>query len=170
MAWDEEMVSDLRILIADLATPPAYSDEQLAQMVLIGAKLARGTMRFRSTYAINTPAESLLPDPTLPSSRDENFITLSVLKAAVVLVGSEIKAYNKQAVRIKEGTSEISLVRDPEEMKLMLLSFTQMYDDALYNAKAGGGTPLGQLVIGMSHRSGGDYRGEAGWTRGWERY
>jgi hypothetical protein len=53
MAWQTSMTLMTRLLIADLADPPTYSDTRLQQLILLGARYVQQDVSFSTTYSVN---------------------------------------------------------------------------------------------------------------------
>ena len=82
MAWQDEMVVMLRVMIDDLGDSPTYSDARLEQMLSLSAKYVQEEIYFVVTYTIDVSDASISPDPTLTASLDTSFTNFTVLKAA----------------------------------------------------------------------------------------
>lgn len=146
MAWDDEMPTILRVTIQDTGATPLYTDDSLAQMILVASLSLQAEIAFLQKYVPNLPNGSLKPDPTLAANRDDPFINLCCVKAALLLVMGEIKSFARQGIRIRDGSSEIQLQRDPAGLKLLYDAYKAQYDDALYAYKTGGVEGLGEII------------------------
>lgn len=172
MAWDDEMVTVLRALLQDNEATPKYTDDRLAEMILVTALGIRFEVKFPTAYVVSVENGTLKPDPTSTATRDDAFINLTCLKAASRLVDAELREMTRQGITIKDGDNTISLQRSPAALIQMQKTYKQAYEDALFDWKTGGsdgaGANFGHLIIGpynandygvyyrrADHRSGG---------------
>jgi hypothetical protein len=137
MAWDDEMVLMLRHLLGDIGDTPLYADDRLAEMILVTASLMQGAVSWTRSYTVNIGNSVLSPDPTNPATRDQNFINLTTLKAALQLTISELREMTRQGISIKDGDNSISLQRSPASLKLMKDSYQEQFDAAMYSLNSG---------------------------------
>lgn len=166
MSWDTEMTTILRVTIQDMASPPTYSDPQLQQMILVSALTLQAQISFRQPYVPDIDAGTLTPDPTGPAARDDQFINLCCLKAALMIVIAEVKGFTRQGIRIKDGESEIELRRDPKALQAMYDVYARQYEDALYAYKTGGNEGLGEIITSPYPYLAGHRRGLGGMFEG----
>ncbi len=170
MAWDDEMVTIVRGLINDFEDPdtgdaPTYTDDRIAQIVLIAGQQIQTRVPFTRTYAISISNETMTPDPTT-GTRDENFINLATLKAACILVSAEVRQYTGQGISIRDGSSAISLSRQPASLKLMKDTYCSEFESALYAyTTTGGNASVGEAIVGpvKAWYAGGGYPGDWDW-------
>src|SRR5687768_8815738 len=80
MAWLDEAVPMLRILINDFSDEPTYSDSRLTDLLITSAYLVKREIHLVNSYTISISTKSISPDPI--SNDDDLFISLLVLKAA----------------------------------------------------------------------------------------
>ncbi len=80
MAWQDDMVVMLRVIISDLAETPTYSDNRLEQILVVSAMYVDQELDFDNTYTIKITPPSIAPDPI--SLSDDSFVNFTVLKAA----------------------------------------------------------------------------------------
>lgn len=109
MAWDSEMVTMVRYMINDFGTPQTYSDDTLMTMILISVQWVQQENTFINTYTTNIDNQTLTPDPTSSSARDESFMWLVSLKTACMLAQGELKKIGGQAIAITDEGSSIDL-------------------------------------------------------------
>lgn len=128
--WKKEMVEILRALINDMAATPLYTDCRLERLLIIAAMYVNMELDFDTTYTINVIQGSISPDPSLSATpRDEDFIGLVCLKAATILLDSEVRYYALGGIRVTDGPSSIdttaraSFVK--EAGKVMSLRYNQ---------------------------------------------
>lgn len=82
MAWQDEAIPMLRVLINDLGATPTYSDDRLEQMLIVSAKLVYQDIDLTYDYTISIESSTISPDPT--TNEDDAFINFFVLKAACI--------------------------------------------------------------------------------------
>lgn len=110
--WDTEMVVLLRHMIGDLDPDDyTYTDDRLQQTILTSAIFVTNEIPFDTEYIIDVDGVSLTPDPTDrdADTRDTDFMTLVLLKAACFIDTSEARTAAGQAITIRDGSSMISL-------------------------------------------------------------
>lgn len=78
MAWQDEIIPMVRILIGDIGEDTQYTDKRLTDLVIAAASLVNSEVSFNQTYTISMKLKTISPDP----SSDDNFISLVVLKSA----------------------------------------------------------------------------------------
>lgn len=105
MSWQNEMVVILRHLIDDVCAT-VYTDPRLEETIIVAAQLVNLEVDFDKVYTIDIDSLILTPDPT-SAVRDNAFINLVVLKAACIILAGEAKANALQAIKIKDGPTEI---------------------------------------------------------------
>lgn len=76
------MVTPLRVMIGDLEATQVYSDDRLSQVLAVAAQQVQVHLSFSTTYTINYTNNSISPDPTASTPPDDDFVVLTVLKAA----------------------------------------------------------------------------------------
>jgi hypothetical protein len=103
--WDEEMIILLRHVIDDLDTVPKYSDDRLAQLILLSGQYVQNENAFLQTYNIDIVDLDITPDPTneKAGTRDEQFIDLTILKAACLLSSSGLLKVAAENMSVREG-------------------------------------------------------------------
>lgn len=103
-----------------------------------------------TTYKINVGDVTLTPDPTNKATRDESFINLTSLKAACILVNAEVRQYTAQGIFVRDGSSAVSLSRNPKALALMQTTYCGEYEKALYQYATQGlnGGAVGECIVG----------------------
>lgn len=132
MAWQAELDILLRVLINDTETPQSFSNSRLEQVIVVAGRLVVQELDFSIAYSMDVVNISITPDPTdtVGSTRNDSFINLVCAKAACIVDrGSALKAAS-QAIRVKDGASEVDL-RDTFKAKLALLNkgWCAVYED-----------------------------------------
>lgn len=80
MAWQDEIVPMVRVLINDFGSTPKYTDERLTDAVVVAAQIICREITFSRVYTVSMSAKSISPDPV--SVNDDTFISLLTLKSA----------------------------------------------------------------------------------------
>jgi hypothetical protein len=83
MAWQDEAIQTLRILINDLGEEATYTDGRLEQVLLVAAKMVKSEFVLATTYTISVSEVSISPDPI--DELDDAFMNFMVLKAACII-------------------------------------------------------------------------------------
>lgn len=105
MAWQEEALPLLRILIGDDSSPYTYCDTRLLDIFLGAVRLVTMELSFDTTYTVTMSTASITPDP----SDDLYLIPLSCLRAAYSIANSEYREKSLMNVLITDGPSTINL-------------------------------------------------------------
>ena len=172
MAWQDEMIPVLRVLIGDVdTTNETYTDDSLTNVLLVAAKQVATTLVFTQSFTASVANGILTPDPTLSDTADTNFVNLVTLKGAAILDRTEASLYARQGIVVKDGGSAIDLSKVAEEKRRLLeTGWNAVFEDAkveyLYNRLQGAAgaailTPyrlfayesFGQAPFGMDGRS-----------------
>lgn len=138
MAWEGQMTTMLRYLINDV--DPAdykFSNRRLETTLLVAAQLIAPTMDFANTYNINVESCQLDPDPTDSDTKDYDFVLLAVLKAACIIVGSEVRSESTNAISIKDGPSAIDLRGVANTLIILYKDLCEKYEQAVIDYQAG---------------------------------
>ena len=108
MAWQNEMVLILRHIIDDL--DPAnymFSDSRLEETILASTYLLQVELEFINAYSIEADHGILIPDPTMTSPKDDDFIALCTIQSGIILYRSIMKTYSMRSFSIRDGSSAI---------------------------------------------------------------
>lgn len=108
MAWQNEMTNIVRNLINDV-DGTLYTDSRIETVILVAAQLLNTRVDYTYTYTIDVDLLSLSPDPTVVTPKDNDFINLVCLQAAVIILKSEAKTLAAQSYRITDGPSSIDI-------------------------------------------------------------
>lgn len=87
MAWQDTMISILRVLIndQDCGEGHTYSDTQLEITLAVAAQYIQQELSFSTTYTITINPPDIDPDPTVTATLDDAFTNFVVLKAACTI-------------------------------------------------------------------------------------
>lgn len=144
MPWNIDLVLMIRSLIGDLDRAK-YTDERLKQVLVVGAYNVINDADFSNTYTVDVASVSISPDPI--SESDTDFSTLTVYKAACILLGSEVKTEAANAISIKDGPSAIDLRGVTQNLNIMYNDLSAKYDHLLKTYQYNN-TLVGQAVLG----------------------
>jgi len=136
MSWKLKVVPVIRTLVSDLEYAQ-YDDDRILMNFMFAANFVSFDVK-KWSYEIDTSAVEITPDP----SDDQNFITLSCLKCACMMLNSELKtklATTGRKVTMKDGPSEITMDRSSElaSLKEFAKSACDKYEEALFQFNAG---------------------------------
>jgi hypothetical protein len=109
MAWDDEMLTTLRVLIGDLAATPTNSDDALLQVLVVAARQVGLEMSFASPFVADVLNVSITPDPTAAATPDDSYVNLACLKAACIMDRSAATNASSQAIKVVDGRSAVDL-------------------------------------------------------------
>ena len=168
MSWQGQMGTIVRHLVNDLdSSNYKYSDDRVETSILVASQLMIMNVDFNNTYDINVESCRLSPDPTDSATKDDAFITLSCLRAACIIIGSEIRSESGNAISIKDGPSAIDLRGVTQTLTVLYKDLCEKYEHLLLEYRAGssiaGHAILGPYAPGadgisrnsIDHRSGG---------------
>ncbi len=144
MSWQNEMVVMLRHMIDDINCV-LYDDTRLEQSILVAAQFVNLEIDFDKTYIIDIDELVLTPDPTAVT-RDDAFINLVVLKSTCIILSGEAKAQALQAIRIKDGPTEIWTENRYKGMEARATKVCEEYQKAKLQYVTGTGR-TGQAVL-----------------------
>lgn len=112
MAFEDEAIPIIRAMISDDGTVAKYTDDQILNLITTAAyivKMDGASIGFLNTYVISVQDQTIKPDPTVDPTKDDDFFTLTMAKAACMLaLGAGYKAAG-QALRIKSRDDELDL-------------------------------------------------------------
>lgn len=146
MDWETELTRVLRYTINDLDDSPVYSDERLAEQLLVAATYVLAEIDFPTKYQVCVTSGTLTPDPTTLSPVDDAFITLVTLKAAATIEYGEFRAAQQGIIKVSDGTSSYDGTGKALAYKLAFANgMAQMYKDFRREYKFGSYIP-GKLV------------------------
>lgn len=130
MAWQNEMSNIVRNLIND-PDGSTYTDARVEQVILVAAQLLLGKADFQNDYTIDVDLLALSPDPTTVSPKDNNFINIVSLQAALIFLKGEAKTLAAQAYRITDGPSSIDVTAAYKALQEQAKEMQDLLDWAL---------------------------------------
>jgi len=148
MSWQGQLSTIVRHLINDVdSTNYKFTDNRIETTILVAAQLTKMQVDFVNRYSINVESCMLTPDPTDTSTLDEAFITLVSLRAACIIIGSEIRSESGNAISIKDGPSAIDLRGVSETLTILYKDLSSKYDKLLFEYKSGNSV-AGHAILG----------------------
>ena len=148
MSWQGQMSTILRYLIDDVdSSKYKFSDNRIETTLLVAAQLVNIDVDFNNTYTINVETCKLSPDPTESATREDAFINLVCLKAACVMVGSQVRSEAANSISIKDGPSAIVLRGVSSTLTVLYKDLCEKYDKLLLDYQAGNSIG-GQSILG----------------------
>lgn len=137
MAWQDESIPTLRVLLGDVdEAAQIYSDDSLESTLVVAAKQVLAVASFPTAYAASVANVTLSPDPTTGSGQDDAFVNLFTLKAAAILDRTEASLAARRGIVVKDGTSAIDLSKVADaKIRLLKLGWNAVFDDALFEYK-----------------------------------
>ncbi len=128
MAWNNVVIPMIRNLVNDVDVVQLYTDARLTDLALVAAQFVLGEVTFSQTYTVNIVALSISPDPTILP--DNNYMNLTALKAAVLLINAEARTYSRMAITIKDGASTIDASKGAAALEIRAKHMNDMYETA----------------------------------------
>ena len=148
MSWQGTMSTVVRHLINDVdPTDYTFSPSRIETTILVASQLLLMNVDFDNTYTVNVEAITLSPDPTDSDTKDDPFIALACLRAACIIVGSEIRKESGNAISIKDGPSAIDLRGVTSTLTVLYKDLCEKYEQALIEYRAGNSV-TGQSILG----------------------
>lgn len=148
MSWQSELSTIIRYLINDLdPNNYQYSDERIEITSVVAAQMVILDVSLPVQYNINVQSISISPDPT-SDPKDNLFVNLVALKAACIILGSEVKTQGMNAISIKDGPSAIDLRGVASTMTFLYQDICAKYQKLLQDAKEDLVAAAGQAILG----------------------
>ena len=149
MSWQGQMSTIVRHLINDLDPENyKYSTKRIETSILVAGYLVTKDAIFNNTYNINVEYCELIPDPTEDEYKDTDFVILTCLRTACIIIGSEIRVEASNAISIKDGPSAIDLRGVASTLTLLYKDLCDKYEKSLYDYKENGIVSAGQAILG----------------------
>lgn len=83
--WEVEIPIIVRTLINDMGATPLYSDDRINQAAVVAANYVQQEVNLSTTYTIDILEIAISPDPSVSSTRDNDFISFLALRTACLL-------------------------------------------------------------------------------------
>lgn len=121
MSWQIEIPLIVRTLISDLSDSPTYTDDRLQQTIVIAASYVQREMNFDTEYNIDLVNLTITPDPAVASTRDEDFIGFSALRAGCFLDQSTFRTKAaSEGIRTQLGPANLSVAGNLKGYQMIL--------------------------------------------------
>ena len=148
MSWQTEVSTIVRYLINDLdSSNYQYSEERIETTSAVAAQLVVLDVSLPVKYDISLENISITPDPT-SEPKDNLFVNLMALKAACIVLGSEVKTQGMNAISVKDGPSAIDLRGVASTMSFLYEDICAKYEKLLQDAKEDLVSAAGQAILG----------------------
>lgn len=148
MSWQGQISTMVRYLVDDIdPTNYKYANKRVETTILVAAQFVTLQTDFNNTYTINVEQCTLSPDPTDTDTKDNAFINLTALKAACIMLGSEVRSESGNAISIKDGPSAIDLRGVASTLVTLYQDLCKKYDQMLLDYRAGSSV-AGQAILG----------------------
>lgn len=141
--WQDEAIPILRTLIGDF-DGTSYATSRLETILVHAAYYINTRVDFEYDYVVNAAARTISPDPS--DNTDKDFINLMTIKAAVLVLGSEVKTAAAQSYRISDGPSSIDTSASFKAKKEFYDKMSQDFEMAVLHYQAGNGK-AGQAIL-----------------------
>lgn len=146
MAWQNEMTTIVRNLINDI-DGTSYTDSRIETVILVATQLLSTQVDFGNSYTIDVDLLSLTPDPTTVEPKDNDFINLVCLQAALIILRSEAKTLAAQSYRITDGPSSIDISAAYKGLQEQVKEMQDLLDWAIAGYTTGALNALGGQAI-----------------------
>lgn len=171
MPWDTEMVTILRVMINDLDSPYKFTDTRLKQVIVAATQIVTtdASSKFSFEYVGDITALTITPDPTdrTGGTRDDDFVTLSLLKSACFIDNCNARdAARKGGISIREWNTSLDTKGLFAAAIALLQSdkgYCQQYDEAIFQYLASNSN-VGTGVFGPFRLIYNAYNASAGFT------
>lgn len=149
MAWFNETIEIVRVLINDLDETPEFSDDRLERVILVAAFQVNNTADFTQTFTVDITGGTISPDPTLSATKDESFVNLVCLKAGCIIERGAVTKAAGNAIIAREGSSSINLASVAAARQKILESggLCSVYDEALTDYMFTSNTVAGAAIM-----------------------
>lgn len=124
MAWTDTSIPLVRAFINDFTN--TYPDARLTTILVASAYVVVSEFDFESVYTVDIPDETVLPDP----ENDVDFVTLTSLKAAIIILFGELRNASNQSILIKDGPTTIDAQTRAKDIKAAYEEMLDMYNRA----------------------------------------
>lgn len=141
MSWQNEMVRLVRYLVNDLDnTSYTYDDTRLEETIVVSAQLLQTIVDYYyTTYQVDIESLTINPDPTTVNNnvKEDGFINLVSLQAALIILQGEMKAASLSSVKIIDGPSTIDYTDVLKNKKILYDDMKDKFNKAVYQYRAG---------------------------------
>jgi hypothetical protein len=145
MAWQDDMVTMLRVIIDDNGNNQEYSNSRLEEVIVVAATMTKKEIDFDNDYIISVSNVTISPDPVTNS--DDAFVNIVTLKSACLLANSEYKTEAGRAITVRDGSSAIDNKGVAAAKKVWRDSICEDYSKAEREYRIGN-SQAGKSIIG----------------------
>ncbi len=161
MSWKGQMVTILRDMIFDTdASNFTYTNARLEQALVNSAYWMYSNLDFNVAYSIDVECVEITPDPTHDPT-DYDFVALTCLKAACLVLGSELKTKASTAIRVVDGPSSIDMTASVQYLKPLYEAAIKEFERAKLSYQIGdnavGKAILSPYGVDVNFPHGGSY-------------
>jgi hypothetical protein len=143
MAWTTDLVLFVRSLIGDLDATK-YNNDRIKQVIAVSAYQMLSTTTFLNEYTVDISSVSISPDPM----EDVDFCLLVAYKAAVIIIGGEVKNASNQAISYREGPNSLDLAGVAAALQALYKQLSATFEDLLNGYMMEQGSANGQAILG----------------------
>jgi hypothetical protein len=133
-----------------------FSDQRIETTLLVAAQLTMMDATFLNNYEVNVETCLLSPDPSDAETKDNDFMNMVVLRAACVMLGSEIRSEAGNAISIKDGPSAIDLRGVAGTLSVLYEDICGKYESMKDSYTQGSSAEFGEAIFGP-YSPGSDY-------------
>lgn len=146
--WQLELTELVRAIIFDLSDTPDYSDEDLLRVIVAAAHLVAKAGEFSQDFKVDISSQSITPDPSATSTKDEDFLNLVALRVACGLDIAKSRIQNANAVLVKDDRNTYDF-RDTAKgfLELLKLGHCKVYETALLDYQMGRGGEYATIIL-----------------------
>lgn len=143
MAWTTDLVLFVRSLIGDLDATK-YNNDRIKQVIAISAYYMLSTTTFMNEYTVDMGAVTISPDPM----GDVDFSLLVAYKAAIIIVGGEVKNSANQAISYREGPNSLDLTAVTASLQSLYKQLSTLFEDMLNTYQMEQSSKNGHAILG----------------------
>lgn len=134
MSWQNVVTPLVRYAINDVDAPQRYVDTRIQQAWLIGANYVSQEFTLPNNYIVDIVNTGIIPDPTMAGSQpgqyaDPWMINLSALRAAIFMIGNDLRLAANSAWAVKDVHMSIDMKENYKAQKMLLDEAKESYDN-----------------------------------------
>lgn len=130
MSWQIEIPIIVRNLIGDINDPPIYNEDRVKQLIVVAAQYVTREVNLNIDYQINIINPDIFPDPSLESSRDQDFISFISLKSACLLDHSTLRTRAaSEGIKASLGPATLNVGANSSYQLLLAQGPCKMYEN-----------------------------------------
>lgn len=138
MAWKTEMTIMLRVLIDDLGEDD-FCDDRLHHLLVVAGSYVEQDLELTTDYTINIVTPDFDPDPTTSTPRDDDFVNLTVLKAACLIDKGSLRAAAAiNGLEARCGPAQLKVLRRMDGFATLIEhGYCKAYEEAMLQYRFG---------------------------------